>query len=98
MTDDTVVCRCEEVTGAEIREAIADGALSLTEVRAATRSGMGLCQGRWCSPTVAALVARWAGVTPEAAGRLTARPPVRPIAVRALTDEGADEPTPAARD
>ena len=98
VTDDTVVCRCEEVTGAEIREAIADGALSLTEVRAATRSGMGLCQGRWCSPTVAALVARWAGVTPEAAGRLTARPPVRPIAVRALTDEGADEPTPAARD
>jgi bacterioferritin-associated ferredoxin len=94
-TDDTLVCRCEEVPAREVRAAVEDGARQLTEVRAATRCGMGLCQGRMCAPTVAALVARWAGVTPESAGRLTPRPPVRPVAVSALADEALVEPLPA---
>jgi thioredoxin reductase len=87
VTDETVVCRCEEVTGVQVRAAIADGARHVTEVRAATRCGMGLCQGRMCAPTVAALIATSAGVSPEAVGRLTARPPVRPVPVAALADE-----------
>jgi len=48
---------------------------------------MGLCQGRLCVPTVAALLARDAGVAPAAAGRLTARPPVRLVPVEALADD-----------
>lgn len=91
VTNETIVCRCEEVTGAQVRAAIADGARHVTEVRTATRCGMGLCQGRLCAPTVAALIARSAGVSPEAAGRLTARPPVRPVPVAALADEAPGE-------
>ena len=50
-TDDTIVCRCEEVSGAEVRVAIEEGARRVAEVRAVTRAGMGLCQGRFCVPT-----------------------------------------------
>jgi thioredoxin reductase len=92
--EDTVVCRCEEVTLGQVREAVGDGARLVTEVRAATRCGMGLCQGRLCVPTVAGLVERWAGTPAATAGRLTARPPVRPLPVTALADEAA-EPDPA---
>ncbi|MDW4910576.1 FAD-dependent oxidoreductase [Streptomyces sp. ADMS] len=54
VTDDTVVCRCEEVTAAEVREAVEElGATDLRAVKLLTRAGMGWCQGRICAPGVA---------------------------------------------
>jgi bacterioferritin-associated ferredoxin len=85
-TDDTIVCRCEEVSAGEIRVAIDEGARQATEVRAVTRAGMGLCQGRMCIPTVCGLLGRWAGVSPETAGRLPPRLPARPVPVPVLAD------------
>ncbi|MEU1456184.1 NAD(P)/FAD-dependent oxidoreductase [Streptomyces avermitilis] len=56
VTDDTVVCRCEEVTGGAIRGAVAElGAGDLRTVKLLTRAGMGWCQGRMCGPAVAGL-------------------------------------------
>jgi NADPH-dependent 2,4-dienoyl-CoA reductase/sulfur reductase-like enzyme len=89
-TDDTVVCRCEEVLAGEIRAAIAAGAHHVTEVRAVTRAGMGLCQGRMCVPTVCGLLGRWAGLAPETAGRLPPRLPARPVPVPVLADPVMD--------
>jgi thioredoxin reductase len=55
--DDTVVCRCEEVTAGAVREAVAElGAGDLRTVKLLTRAGMGWCQGRVCGPAVAGLV------------------------------------------
>jgi NADPH-dependent 2,4-dienoyl-CoA reductase/sulfur reductase-like enzyme len=85
-TDDTIVCRCEEVSASEVRAAIEEGARHVTEVRAVTRAGMGLCQGRLCVPTVSGLLARWGGVSPETAGRLPPRLPARPVSVPVLAD------------
>jgi NADPH-dependent 2,4-dienoyl-CoA reductase/sulfur reductase-like enzyme len=89
-TDDTVVCRCEEVLAGEIRAAIEAGARHVTEVRAVTRAGMGLCQGRMCVPTVCGLLGRWAGLAPETAGRLPPRLPARPVPVPMLADPVLD--------
>jgi NADPH-dependent 2,4-dienoyl-CoA reductase/sulfur reductase-like enzyme len=90
VTDDTIICRCEEVSGAEVRVAIEEGAHHVTEVRAVTRAGMGLCQGRFCVPTVAGLVERWARVPVQAAGRLPPRIPARPVPVTVLSDPALD--------
>ena len=50
LTDDTVVCRCEEVTARELRRATAErGADGLRALRLTSRAGLGLCQGRVCS-------------------------------------------------
>jgi NADPH-dependent 2,4-dienoyl-CoA reductase/sulfur reductase-like enzyme len=89
-TDDTVVCRCEEVLAGEVRAAVEAGARHVTEVRAVTRAGMGLCQGRMCVPTVCGLLGRWAGLSPEAAGRLPPRLPARPVPVPMLADPVLD--------
>ena len=52
--DETVVCRCEEVTAAAVREAVSElGATDLRTVKLLTRAGMGWCQGRICGPGVA---------------------------------------------
>ncbi|MBR7831422.1 FAD-dependent oxidoreductase, partial [Actinospica sp. MGRD01-02] len=54
VTDETVLCRCEEVTAASVRESVSDlGATDLRTVKLLTRAGMGWCQGRICSPGVA---------------------------------------------
>jgi D-hydroxyproline dehydrogenase subunit alpha len=85
MPDETLVCRCEGVHAAAIRAA---GALSRNDIsaaKAATRAGMGLCQGRQCGAALTALIT-------EATGRktaaLAARMPVKPVPVNALIDDG----------
>ncbi|MGN9757618.1 FAD-dependent oxidoreductase [Streptomyces sp. SD31] len=57
VTDDTLVCRCEEVTAGAVREAVDElGAGDARTVKLLTRAGMGWCQGRMCGPAVAGLV------------------------------------------
>lgn len=90
LTDDTVLCRCEEITVSEVRRAIAEGATTVSAVRMLTRAGMGRCQGRMCGSSVAELLARELGQAVEAGGQATPRPPVVPIPLDGLIDdEGA---------
>ncbi|MEU0253716.1 FAD-dependent oxidoreductase [Streptomyces sp. NPDC006184] len=87
VTDDTVVCRCEEVTAGEVREAVGTlGAGDLRTVKLLTRAGMGWCQGRMCAPGVAGL----ADCPPTAGRRPFARPvPLGVLAALPGTDAGA---------
>ncbi|MFJ8110544.1 FAD-dependent oxidoreductase [Streptomyces sp. NPDC096132] len=82
VTDETVVCRCEEVTAGAVRHAVGSlGAGDLRTVKLLTRAGMGWCQGRMCEPGVAGV----AGCDATPARRLLARPvPLGVLA--ALTD------------
>jgi glycerol-3-phosphate dehydrogenase len=53
-----VVCRCEKVSEAEIVDAIQRGASTLDGVKFRTRAGMGRCQGNFCGPNSAGILAR----------------------------------------
>ncbi len=89
--DDVIVCRCEEVTAGEIREAVGQGARGPNQVKSFTRAGMGPCQARMCGLTTAAIVARETGCTPGEAGYMTIRTPVKPVTmaqIAALADAG----------
>jgi len=59
-----LVCRCETVTEGEIIQAIRQNppARSLDAVKRRTRSGMGRCQGGFCTPFITELLARELGV------------------------------------
>lgn len=61
-----LVCRCEQVTEAEIRAAIRRpvGARSIDGVKRRTRAGMGRCQGGFCSPRVMEILCEELGVSP----------------------------------
>jgi bacterioferritin-associated ferredoxin len=83
-TDRTVVCRCEEVTRAEVTAAVQEGAGDLQSVKLFCRLGMGACQGRNCAPSVAALLTAETGRPPAEAGRINPRPPVRPVTMATL--------------
>lgn len=85
--DDTVVCRCEEVTAGAITEVIEElGATDSRAVKLFARPGMGLCQGRVCGYATSCLVAARTGRAPtEDDLRSTAsRPIAQPVPLGAL--------------
>ncbi|MFB6147044.1 MAG: FAD-dependent oxidoreductase, partial [Halobacteriaceae archaeon] len=49
-----VLCTCEAVTRAEVRDAVADAGTDLNAVRLRTRASMGTCQGGFCCHRLAA--------------------------------------------
>lgn len=61
-----IVCRCEQVTEAEIRDAIRRplGARSVNAVKMRTRAGMGRCQGGFCQGRVVEILCEELGITP----------------------------------
>jgi thioredoxin reductase/bacterioferritin-associated ferredoxin len=97
--DSTIVCRCEDVRAGELRAAIAAGVQEINALKAATRCGMGPCGGRVCGEAAGALL-ECAGFARERIGQLTARAPLRPVPLSALTGsfEYGDIPFPRAAD
>lgn len=93
---DCLVCRCEDVTRAEIEAALDLGAADVNQLKQFTRCGMGPCQGRFCGEAAAELVAARVGGR-EAAGVLTGRIPLRPVPMATLLGDFdyADIPVPA---
>lgn len=89
VTEQTVVCRCEEVRYGQIDAAVRDlGATDARAVKSLCRPGMGWCQGRVCGYPTAALTADLLG-RPIAEADLAAfahRPFAQPITLADLAD------------
>lgn len=83
-SDETVVCRCEEVTAGQVRQAVAAGATGPNQLKVFLRCGMGPCQGRLCNLTVTELVAAERKVTPAEVGAFRVRPPFKPVTLGEL--------------
>ena len=62
-----LICRCEEVTRAEVREALSGplGARTLTGLKYRCRAMMGRCQGGYCQMRLAAMLRERLGCRPE---------------------------------
>ena len=62
-----VFCRCENVSKAEIMQAIHNplGVHTLTGIKNRTRSMMGRCQGGYCQTRITQLLEQELGVHPE---------------------------------
>ena len=78
-TDDLVICRCEEITRGEIKDAIRNGIQTLNGIKRITRAGMGLCQGQTCQQLVARILTEELGLAAADIDPTTARGPVRPL-------------------
>jgi len=77
--NELIICRCEEVSRAEILQAIAEGAQTLVEIKWRTRAGMGLCQSKTCRRLVSQILAEQTSQTMAEISPATHRPPVRPV-------------------
>ncbi len=82
--DDTLVCRCEEVTAGDIRQVIREGCREPNEIKALTRCGMGNCQGRMCGAGLAEIVAGELSIDACDLQPLNIRSPVRNLPLAEL--------------
>jgi NADPH-dependent 2,4-dienoyl-CoA reductase/sulfur reductase-like enzyme len=86
----TLVCRCEELTRAEVETGITSGGTDVRTLKVMTRLGMGPCQGLMCWPATSRMIAACSGRTVEAAGPASVRPPIGPVSVSALCGLGRE--------
>lgn len=94
---ETIICRCEEVSEKEIREAIRKFNLdTVAEVKRVTRAGMGLCQGRSCEPAIRRILSKETGNDIPEVDTDSTRPPTIPVETGVIADiirseDGHDE-------
>jgi thioredoxin reductase/bacterioferritin-associated ferredoxin len=86
ISDDTVVCRCEEVTMQDVISAVAQGARDVNDIKRRTRLGMGHCQGRYCGQVINELIWRLTGVRKQHE-MFTPRTPAKPVPFAFLAGE-----------
>ncbi|KFC71673.1 Opine oxidase subunit A (Octopine oxidase subunit A) [Bosea sp. LC85] len=82
-TPETLICRCEARRLSDFRSLPDDA--SAREIRLMGRFGMGVCQGRFCGSTIAALRGE---AVPSV---IPPRWPLRPVSLAALADLKTDE-------
>lgn len=80
----TIICRCEEITAGQIRDAVDLGAPGPNQVKSYLRSGMGPCQGRVCGLAVAEIIAAQQNEPLAAVEYYRIRPPLKPLALSEL--------------
>jgi bacterioferritin-associated ferredoxin len=84
-----ILCRCEDVTLADVQRAVKLGRRDVEEVKRYTGFGTGPCQGKECLREVARAIADAVGTT-AALAPFTARPPLAPTELGVLAAAGTD--------
>lgn len=92
LDDDTIACRCEEVTAGELRGLIGEGFSDVNQLKSFSRCGMGQCQGRICGTTVGRILAEGLGSGMAEVGHFRLRIPVKPLPLAELARLGNAEP------
>lgn len=83
--DETIICRCEEVSAGDIRRYASLGCLGPNQTKSFGRCGMGPCQGRYCGLTVTELLASEHGRSHDEIGYYRIRPPFKPVTLGELS-------------
>ena len=87
LPDETIACRCEEISLGQLREAIGQGFDSLGALKRMTRLGMGRCQGRYCACTAAKLMQETTGRVREPEDLFAPRLPAKPVPAACMAFE-----------
>lgn len=82
--DETIICRCEDVTFKQIKTLIQKEGINAKDIKRTTRVGMGSCGGRMCGPILIELLRNLGSQISGQPEGLNVRPPVKPIPLGVL--------------
>jgi len=85
--DDTLICRCENITMGTIKKAIEQGFITSGGLKKATRCGMGRCQGRICGTIIFDIITALTKKGPYDIGPSLSRSPVKNVAISSFLDQ-----------
>ncbi len=80
----TPICRCEDIDLGTLRATMDERPGHAGTLKRSTRAGMGRCQGRYCAPVLARLVAETTGAPLDSRSGFAPRVPVRPTPLAAI--------------
>jgi len=83
-----ILCRCEDVTLADVQHAVDLGYTDVEEVKRYTGFGTGPCQGKECLRGIVVAIAEAARLAPAALAPFTSRPPLVPTELAVLAGAG----------
>lgn len=89
--DDIIICRCSDITRAELHAWIDRGLTSIEELKRLTRATMGPCQGRTCRQLIMQEIAAKTGKPLSEIEMPTFRQPLKGITLGAVADLKLDE-------
>lgn len=81
-----VLCRCEDVTLADLEHCVSRGYRDIEEVKRYTGFGTGPCQGKECLGPVATQLAVLTQTPADAMRPFTSRPPLAPTPIKLLAN------------
>lgn len=88
MDEETIICRCEDLTLGELRHRIKQGYTGWEELKRITRCGMGSCQGKTCRALILRELAAAGYTAPFTPNSF--RQPVAPVTLEDLKAAGGD--------
>lgn len=86
------LCRCEDVTLEEFREAYQEGFTELESLKRYTGVGTGFCQGKGCLSESAQELAQLRNIAPEQVRLTNIRPPAEPMSFGQLASLDVPDP------
>ena len=89
--DNTIICRCEDITRGELHRWIDQGVTNLEELKRLSRATMGPCQGRTCRQLILQEIAARTGVPISEAIIPSYSQPLRGVTLGAIADMKLDE-------
>jgi len=91
MSDDSIVCKCEELSAGALRKLFTDNPNinRASSAKLLSRAGMGLCQGRYCHHSLTRLLAQLRGMQEQEVAGFTARFPGKPLSIAHLIESAS---------
>lgn len=89
-----ILCRCENLTLADLKKMLDDGMDSMQEIKKLSRCTMGPCQGRTCKELIAREIANYLHKTVDEVDIPISRIPIKPITlgqINAFAEANASE-------
>ncbi len=86
-----IICRCEDISLAEVREYLEKGFVTFEDLKRQLRVGMGPCQGATCSELIQREIARFLGKKVEEIPTQKSRPLTAGVKLKAIAEASQDE-------
>ena len=88
---DIIFCRCEDVSLADIHQALAMGYRDFESIKRILRVGMGPCQGQTCTHLIKNEIAKYNKVHPETVKTPKSRPLVSGVVLADIARGDTDD-------
>jgi bacterioferritin-associated ferredoxin len=88
---DIIICRCEDVSLADIHECLEAGYTTFEDLKRILRVGMGPCQGQTCSHLVQAEIAKYLNLNKEDVKFQKTRPLITGVVLEDIAKQARGE-------